>query len=90
MAEEKDDYRVQQARLKRLAQELNPGCEVRFSPKENSIFVEMRVNDPKTGKILYSAPDYWRYGQIADKDDGELREFLRSWALVANLHPDSN
>lgn len=79
MCAAKDDYRVQQPRLERLAKELTPGCEVHFSPEENPMFLEMRVDHAETGAVLYISHGDWRYSQIADKSDEELKQLLRSW-----------
>jgi hypothetical protein len=76
----KDDFRVQQARLARLAKELAPGCEVHFDPNWVPTFVRMRVDDPTTGAILIVSSGDWHVSEIADKSDGEVTQLLKSWS----------
>lgn len=80
MNPEKDDHRVQQARLKRLAGELAPGCEVHFDPGRVPSFVRMRVDDPTTGTILIVSSGDWHVSEIADKSDEEVKQLLKSWS----------
>jgi len=75
----KDDYRVQRARLERLAKELAPGCDVHFDPDHIPSFVRMRVDDSNTGAILMVSSGDWHVSEIADKSDDELKQLLRAW-----------
>lgn len=76
----KDDYRVQQSRLERLAKELAPNCEVHFDPDSVPSYVRMRVDDPDTGAILLVSSGDWHVSEIADKSDDELKNLLRAWS----------
>src|SRR5260370_13966839 len=76
----KDDYRIQQARLERLAKELSPGCKVHFDPDKPPTWVRMRVDDPNTGTILMLSSGDWHVSEIADKTDDEIRQLMRSWS----------
>ena len=75
-----DNYRVQQARLERLADELAPGCQVHFDPDRVPTFVRMRVDHPATGTILIVSSGDWHVSEIGDKTDGEVKQLLRSWS----------
>jgi hypothetical protein len=76
----KDDFRVQQARLERLAKELAPGCAVLFDSDRVPTFVRMRADHPVTGAILIVSSGDWHVSEIADKTDDQLKELLRSWS----------
>ena len=80
MISEKDDYRVQQARLEKLAKELAPGCKVYFDPERVPTYVRMRVDDSTTGTILMVSSGDWHVTQIADKSDNEVKNLLRAWS----------
>jgi hypothetical protein len=77
---DKDNYRVQQARLERLAKELAPGCEVHFDPDKPPTWMRMRVDDPNTGAILMLSSGDWHVSEIADKTDDEIRQLMHSWS----------
>jgi hypothetical protein len=80
MSPGKDDYRIQQARLERLAKERAPGCEVHFDPDKVPAYVRMRVEDSATGAILIVSSGDWHISQIADKSDQEITQLLRAWS----------
>ena len=69
----------QQARLKRLAKNLMPRCEVHFNPQALPDSIEMRVDDSLTGKVLYASQGDWSVGQIKDKKHQELLQLLKIW-----------
>jgi len=77
---QKDNYRFQQARLKRLANELSPGCAVHFDPDRPPTWVRMRVDDPSTGTILMVSSGHSHVSEIADKSDDEIRQLMRVWS----------
>ena len=79
MFPEKDDPQLQQARLERLAKEVEPGCEVYFDLDQPPHLLRMRADDAKTGAILIVSPGYWHVSQMADKSDGELLQLLNAW-----------
>jgi hypothetical protein len=70
-----------QTALERAAKELTPGCEVSFDPMGMANCINLRVNDGKTGKILYTSPNgaYWTLSVIEDKSHEELRRLLLAW-----------
>ncbi len=80
MSVDKDDYRVQTARLERLAHELAPGGTVDFDPDRLPHFIGMRVDHPTTGTVLTVTSGDWLVSEIADKTDDELRILLKSWS----------
>jgi hypothetical protein len=77
---DKDNYRIQQARLERLAKELAPGCEVHFDPNKPPTWVRMRVDDPHTGAILMVTSGDWHVTVIADKTDEQIKALMQAWS----------
>jgi hypothetical protein len=77
---DKDNYRIQQARLERLAKELAPGCDVYFDPDSPPTWVRMRVDDPHTGAILMVTSGDWHLTVVADKTNDEIRQLMHSWS----------
>lgn len=72
----------QHARLAHIAKELTPGCRVSFRSKGMQDCInDMRVNDARTGAILFTSPDrcYWTAETIKDKSDAEIRQLLLAW-----------
>jgi hypothetical protein len=72
----------QHARLALLVKEVVPNGRASFDTKgmQDSIYA-MRVNDTKTGAILFTSPDrcYWTVGQIKEKNPAELKILLTEW-----------
>ena len=74
MSHEKDDFEVQRARLRRIATELVPGCDVIFDESVGPSNVRMRIE--KDGQILTKAFPHWHVTEVADHGDDELRQML--------------
>ncbi len=74
---EKDDYKVQRARIERIAKELAPNCGVEFSPDTTPDWIKFRIVDAATGTILAVSSGDWHVSEIADKSDQWLRDFIR-------------
>jgi hypothetical protein len=63
----------QRDRIKRLAEELSPGCVVQFDP--DSVWIRFRVT--KSGIILINSSGEFHASEWADKSDDEIRKLLR-------------
>jgi hypothetical protein len=84
----KDDYRVQQPRIKRLVEELDQGCVAEFKTNDNPKSLEMRVIDLKTGDLLYTSVGFWPYSTLADNSDEGIKNLLRSWGAGKHKGPE--
>jgi hypothetical protein len=82
VSSEKDDPQLQQARLERLAKEVEPGCEVYFDLDQPPHLMRMRADHAKTGVILIVSPGYWHFSQTTDNADDELKLLLNAWRAV--------
>ena len=77
---DKDDYRVQRARVEEIVRELAPNAIVKFDPDKTPNWIRFRVEDSATRTILAVSSGDWDASEIADKSDDWLRQFIRDLA----------
>ena len=71
---EKDAPQVQQARLRRLLEQLMPGYTMQFTD-EASTFLKFRIDDEK-GTTVGVLPGEYHSSVIADKSDRQVEEII--------------
>jgi hypothetical protein len=76
MTAEKDDYRVQRARIEKIVRELCPTCTVEYDPEKVPSWIRFRVVN-SSGTILAVSSGDWESSEIADKSDDWIRQFLK-------------
>lgn len=72
---EKDDYTVQSVRIEKIVKELCPTCRVEYDTDRPPTWLRFRV--VRDGVILAVTSGDWHTGEIADKSDEWLRQFLK-------------
>lgn len=77
---EKDDYKIQRARIERLVKQLLPTASINWDEERVPAYIRLRVDDPVTGTILIVSSGDWHVSEIADKTDAQLVELLKSWS----------
>lgn len=73
---EKDKPEIQQARLRRLLQEMQPGYVMAFK-NEASTFLNFRIDNEKGHPVGVLKGDY-HSSVIADKSDEQVKEIIQS------------
>jgi len=76
---ERDDPGIQRERIRRLAQELIPGCVVQFDPDQPPSWLRFRIDAPVVGTIL-GVSGHYHSSEIADWSDQRLRDYIRTIA----------
>lgn len=77
---DKDDYKVQRARIEKIVKELAPNAIVKYDPDKPPNYIKFRIEDSVTGTILAVSSGDWHTSEIADKSDDWLRQFIRELA----------
>jgi hypothetical protein len=76
MAAEKDDYRVQRARIERIVKELCSTCTVEYDPDRTPNWIRFRVVN-SNGTLMAVTSGDREASEIADKSDSWIREYLK-------------
>jgi hypothetical protein len=78
MAPDKDTYKFQTERLRKLVSDHAPGKEIRFGNQLG--LISFRIIDPPTGTVLVEKSGEWVPSVLADKSDEQLWVMIRQFS----------